>query len=230
MKVDFAGAPAYTVVYCILDAGEGVHAERGSMAFMSAGIQVKPALPGGVVRSFIRSRFAEETFVMVHFVSEQPQAWVALAPHFPGDVLVSEVDADGLYVESGCVLAVEDTVETSTRVANLQNVLVHEGATILHVSCPNGGTGKVLFSAYGSIERFELDPDQHLVVDTGFLVAWTPKMQMRVGPLAGFVSSAVTGEGLVAEFVGPGDVYLQTRSHHGQDSWIYPDRQQNTGK
>lgn len=225
MRVDFVGQPAYTAAYCIFEPGEGIHTERGSMAFMSSGVDVQAALPGGVVRSWLRSRFADETMVMVHFVGRQPGSWVAVAPKYPGDILVADVTDDGLYVESGSVLAMSDTVDVNVRPAKLQNVLIHEGVTILHVH----GAGKVLFSSYGSIERFTLEPGQAMVIDTGYLVAWTPSLEMRVGPLAGVVSTVLTGEGLVAEFTGPGDVYLQTRSPKGISSWIHPDHEQNTG-
>jgi uncharacterized protein (TIGR00266 family) len=223
--VDFVGNPSATVAYCILKKGEGIFAERGSMSFMSAGIDVRAAAPGGMVKSFVRQRFGEETFIMTHFTASQDEAWVAVAPNFMGDVLCAEIDETGLFIEQGCVLAISDTVEAAVRPSKFANVLLHEGITILHVK----GSGQALFSSYGSIEKFELTAGQTMIVDTGYLIGWTPDCQLQVGPLGGVAASIITGEGLAAQFTGPGDVYCQTRHHKGKTSWTYPDRAQNTG-
>lgn len=162
---------------------------------------------------------------MAHCVAAVHGAWVGVSPLYPGDILVNQLSGDGLYVEAGALLAMSDTVDVEVRPASLRNVALHEGATILRAT----GQGTVLFSAYGSIERIPLAEGAQLIVDTGHLVAWTPQTSMRVGPLTGVAQTVLTGAGLVAEFTGPGEVFVQTRSPQGIRSWIYADQPQAAG-
>lgn len=226
MDVKFVGAPAYTLAYCILAVGEGLHTERSSIALLSEGVEVRAALPGGPIKSLLRHRFGEESLIMAHCVAAVHGAWVGVSPLYPGDILVHDLTEEGLYVEAGSLLAMADTVDVEVRPASLRNVALHEGATILRAS----GQGTILFSAYGSIERVPLADGAQLIVDTGHLVAWTPSTAMRVGPLTGLTQTVLTGAGLVAEFTGPGEVFVQTRSPQGIRSWMYADQPQNSGQ
>ena len=51
-------------------------------------------------------------------------------------------------------------------------------------------------------------------MDTGHLVAWEGHMQynLRKAAKSGFFRSMMSGEGLVAEFTGPGEILIQTRN------------------
>ena len=72
----------------------------------------------------------------------------------------------------------------------------------------------LLISSFGAIHRKVLAPGEGYVVDTGHLVAWEGHMQynLRKASKAGFFRSLASGEGLVAEFSGPGEILIQTRN------------------
>ncbi len=75
------------------------------------------------------------------------------------------------------------------------------------------GAGVLLVSSFGAIYRKQLAPGERYVVDTGHLVAWegTTQYQLRKAA-AGFMSSLTSGEGIAAEFMGPGEILIQTRN------------------
>jgi uncharacterized protein (AIM24 family) len=52
------------------------------------------------------------------------------------------------------------------------------------------------------------------VIDTGHLVAWEGHMQynLRKAAKSGYFRSFLSGEGMVAEFNGPGEILIQTRN------------------
>lgn len=84
-----------------------------------------------------------------------------------------------------------------------------EGLFVLQVY----GTGLLLVSSYGAIHRKRLAPGERYVVDTGHLVAWEGTTQYQLRKAAsGFFRSMVSGEGIVAEFMGPGEILIQTRN------------------
>jgi uncharacterized protein (AIM24 family) len=73
--------------------------------------------------------------------------------------------------------------------------------------------GVLLVSSFGAIYRKRLAPGERYVVDTGHLVAWEGTMQYTLRKAAaGFFRSIVSGEGIVSEFVGPGELLIQTRN------------------
>ena len=78
---------------------------------------------------------------------------------------------------------------------------------------PVTGTGLLLVSSFGAIHRKRLGPGERYVVDTGHLVAWEGTTQYTLRKAAaGFFRSLVSGEGIVAEFMGPGEILIQTRN------------------
>lgn len=226
MRVSLNGQPSYTLAYCYLDQGESISCESGSMVVMSAGISVQAALEGGVVRSALRRTLGSESLVMARYTASAHGAWVAIAPRYPGDIAAVDVThGQELIVQTSSLLAHSQGVVVDVRFAGAQAVLMREGVSVLKVS----GVGVVLFSAYGALQSFTLQDGERIIVDTGHLVAWTSSCGLRVGPLSGVVSSALTGEGLVAEITGPGRVWIQSRAEQGIRAWLFPSRKHDTG-
>ena len=74
------------------------------------------------------------------------------------------------------------------------------------------GQGDLFISSYGAIHTIELPAGAGYVVDTGHIVAFESTMTYNVRGVGGMKQTLFSGEGLVAEFVGPGRLYLQSRS------------------
>lgn len=223
MHIDFAAQPAYTVAYLRLSVGEEIEVEPGAMVAMSSGVEVVGTTGGGVAKAAMRRVLGDEKFFMAKYRALVEGAWVALAPRFPGDVIAAPVSAGtDLMIQTGSFLAASSGVTTDIRYGGVGSVLQREGVTLLQAS----GEGQILICAYGGIQRFDLGAES-LIVDTGHLVGFTAGMGMRIGPLSGIVTSALTGEGIVAELTGPGSVYIQTRSEQTLRSWLFPEREQN---
>ena len=72
----------------------------------------------------------------------------------------------------------------------------------------------MLVSSFGAIHRRTLRPGEQYVIDTGHLVAWEGHMKydIRKAAKSGYLRSMLSGEGLVAEFTGPGEILIQTRN------------------
>jgi uncharacterized protein (TIGR00266 family) len=229
MEIRISSGPAYSIAQVLLDQGESIFSEPGAMvAFApSGGIAVSSGFSSGILASTVRKVFAQENLMSVKYTAVVAGAWVYLAPKFPGDIIDIKVHLDdAISVQSGSYLAHSDGVAIAGKVGSVQTVLLKEGATILQAK----GEGTLLIAAYGGIEQIPLGAGQQLVVDTGHLVAWSASISMRVGPLNGVVSSAMTGEGLVGELTGPGVVYIQTRAEQHLRSWLFPEHEQNVGR
>lgn len=227
MKVDVTSRPAYAIAYVRLSRGESVFAESGALVAMSAGVEASATLSGGLVQSVARRLVASESLVMARYTAHVEGGWVSLSPRFPGDVAsIDLTPSTPLYVQSGSLLGHGEGLEVGPAVGSLQSVALREGAIVLGAV----GHGPLLIAAYGGLERFDLNAGEQLVVDSGHLAAWSASLGFRVGPLKGVVSSTLTGEGIVAEFTGPGTVFVQTRAEQQLRSWLLPSRSHNEGR
>lgn len=227
MRVTRRCEPSYTIAYVQLEYEESILAISGAVAMMSAGIHASIAAPGGLTRSYIRRRFGDESFFMGRYTAKTHDAWVALAPTFPGDVHDLRVsEGNPLFIEAGNLLAYSEGITIDVKYAGLRNIVLHEGATVLHAR----GAGDLLLSAYGGVEHFELGDGDPVVVDTGHLVAWSESCGYAVGPLGGIIGSQLNGEGLVGQITGPGDLWVQTRAEQDFRRWLLPGREPSTGR
>ncbi|MFM7087922.1 MAG: TIGR00266 family protein [Candidatus Paceibacterota bacterium] len=223
MRVTYAGQPAYTIAYVTLSLNEEIEVESGALVAMSSGVRVVPTTGGGVAKAAFRKLLGEEKFFLAKYQALVEGAWIALAPKYPGDINTTELQlGKDLMVQTGSFLASSISVQTDVRYTGVAGVATREGVTMLHAT----GEGTLLICAYGALQKFEIK-NESIIVDTGHIVAFSANMGLRIGPLSGIVSSALTGEGLVAELTGPGEVYVQTRSEQSLKSWLFPNREQN---
>jgi len=134
---------------------------------------------------------------------------VTLAPGMPGDIAAIEMHNQTFFVQSSSYLAGDSSLVVDTKWGGAKSFFGGEGLFVLMVQ----GQGLLLVSSFGAIHRKTLEPGERYVVDTGHLVAWEGTTQYTLRKAAsGFFRSMVSGEGIVAEFTGPGELLIQTRN------------------
>lgn len=206
-EIKHAGSFALAVVK--LDAGQSVNAEAGAMVSMSSNVDLQSQMKGGVFGALKRAVGGESAFVST-FTAQGGPGEVALAPGTPGDIVGIEMRNQQFKVQSSSYLAGDTSLTVETKFGGAKSFFGGEGLFLLEVS----GNGLLLISSFGAIHRKVLAPGEGYVVDTGHLVAWEGHMQynLRKASKAGFFRSLASGEGLVAEFSGPGEILIQTRN------------------
>ena len=143
---------------------------------------------------------------------------VTFAPTLPGDVNETTLSGRDVLVQSGSYLAGSGDIEVDIKWGGAKSFFASEGLFLLRLS----GHGPVLLSSYGAIHRVPLDGRTPLVVDTGHVVAFDADLQWSVRKVSGLFTSLISGEGLVCEFNGRGEVWLQTRSSQAFLDWLLP--------
>ena len=179
------------------------------MVSMSANVDLQSQLQGGVMGALKRMMTRESLFVST-FTAVGGAGEVLLAPAVPGDVIGVDVSGRELLVQSSSWLASEMDVQLDTEFAGFRGLFAGEGLFFIRVS----GRGTALLSSYGAIVHRPVPAGARYVVDTGHVVAFDARMpyEVRRASRRGWLRSILSGETLVAEFAGPGEVWLQTRN------------------
>ena len=200
---------AFALAVLQLQAGQSIQAESGAMVSMSGTVDLQSELKGGVLGALKRAVGGESAFLST-FTAQRGPGEVTLAPAMPGDIAAIEMSQQTFYVQSSSYLGGDTTLQIDTRWGGARTFFSGEGLFVLQVQ----GTGLLLVSSFGAIHRRRLAPGEQYVVDTGHLVAWEGHMpyQLRQASSSGWLRSMASGEGIVAEFSGPGEILIQTRN------------------
>jgi uncharacterized protein (TIGR00266 family) len=200
--------PAFSLAVLKLQPEQSIMAEAGAMVSMSANIELQSQMKGGLFGALKRAAGGESAFVST-FTAHGGPGEVTLAPGAPGDIAAIEMNNQSFFVQSSSYLAGDASLNVDTKWGGAKTFFSGEGLFVLLVQ----GQGLLLVSSFGAIHRKTLQPGERYVVDTGHLVAWEGSTQYTLRKAAaGFFRSMVSGEGIVAEFTGPGELLIQTRN------------------
>jgi uncharacterized protein (TIGR00266 family) len=217
MQVDIQFRPSYSLAIVKLDPGERIRADSGAMVSHSAGVAVETKAEGGLFKSLGRAMLGGESFFQNFWVAGPQGGEVTLAPDLPGDITLIEMTGRPLLIQSGSYLASENGVDLSATLSG-KAFRAGEGVSMLETA----GAGKVLVSSYGAIFERTLGAGETYIVDTTHLVAFDATMGVQTQAVGGLKSTLLSGEGLVVQLTGPGQIYMQTRSPKALIDWIIP--------
>lgn len=211
MEYEFHTKPSYTMASVSLERGESLMAEAGAMVSHDSniGIETSRGDSGGLLSSVKRSVLGGESFFRNTFTAEDGPGEVSIAPVKPGDMDVFELVDESVIVQSGGYVASADGVEITTDVGDLDTFLGGEGLFFLKAT----GTGPLFLGSYGGLVKREIEAGESLTVDSGHLVAWDAEMSYRTRRVGGLKETLLSGEGLVMDFDGPGELWMQTRDY-----------------
>ncbi len=222
MQVVTSSGPAFAFGEITLPPGGRVRVEAGAMAMTRGDVQMATSTQGGFMKGLRRSLGGESFFV--NDFSSTTGGLVAVAAALPGDLTVARVSGGrSVLVQSGSWIASDPTVDVDAKWGGGKTFFSGEGLILLRCS----GEGDLLMSAYGAIRYAELAPGEAMTLDTGHVVAFDDTVQYKVRKAGSWKSTILGAEGLVTDFVGPGRVWLQTRSSADLIQWIQSKLPQN---
>jgi len=199
--------PSYSLLRLVMEPGESILAESGAMVSMTPNIQLQTQAKGGLFASLKRTVGGESFFINT-FTCAGSQGELTLAPSLPGDLMHVPMAGGTMMVQSGSFIASSPTINTDTSWAGAKGFFAKEGLFLLKCD----GQGDLFISSYGAIHMVELPAGAGYDVDTGHIVAFESTMTYNVRPVGGLKQTLFSGEGMVAEFAGPGRLYMQSRS------------------
>jgi uncharacterized protein (TIGR00266 family) len=217
MQTEVLYQPSYSICKVRMERGETIRGESGAMVSMDATITIQTQATGGLFKSLSRSFLGGESFFQNTFTAEA-DGEVLFAPKLPGDIMVMELAGRDFIVQSGSYLASSTTITVDSKWGGARSFFGGEGLFMLRCS----GAGTLITSSFGAIHKVTLEHGRRYTIDTGHIVAFDSHVPYSVRKVGSWKSTIFGGEGLVVDFTGPGDVYLQTRSQESFLSWLIP--------
>ena len=181
-----------------------IRVEPGALYFMHGNLEIKSSTGGGIIRGLMRRATTGESF----FVNEiHGQGEIYLEPTF-GHFILMELDKDTIIVDKGMFYAGLGKLEISASINKIAaGILGGEGWFQTKIT----GTGiAVLFSPVPMDELLEHELNNtKLSVDGNFALMREGSVKFSVEKSSKtWLSTSVSGEGLLQTFQGPGKVWL----------------------
>jgi uncharacterized protein (TIGR00266 family) len=218
MQVQVRHQPAFAVARLLLAPGEPAQVEAGAMLATSYGMHVQAQSHGGIMKGLGRAFLSGESFFISTYTAPQNGGWVDVAPNLPGDIQPINLDGNtGWCVTRGSWLASSHGVHTETRWGGFGKLFGGEGGFLTHAT----GQGQLLVACYGALETVNLQQGEMVTIDSGHVVAYADTVQSQTRKVSsGIIQSMKSGEGLVFDFAGPGQVLTQTRNPAALSAWV----------
>jgi uncharacterized protein (TIGR00266 family) len=204
MQINVMYRPAQSIAQVWLQPNEQVVAESGAMMGMSTNMQIQTQ-SGGLLKG-LKRLFGGESFFRNTFTAYGGPGEVLFTTPLCGDMTVLEAGQRQWFIQNSAYVASSPTVDVKTQ-SSFKGMFSGAGLFVLGTQ----GQGQVLIGAFGAIEPVMVNGN--MVIDTGHLVAWESTLTYKLGKSAsGWISSWLSGEGLVCHFQGQGQVYIQSRN------------------
>ncbi len=199
----------FPVVVCTLEAGETMITEGGGMSWMTPNMKMETSSNGGIGKMLGRM-VTKESLFQNNYTAQGGQGMISFASSLPGEVMALEIGPGKDYVcQKASFLASTSGVELSTFFQRKLGAGFFGGEGFIMQKL--SGNGIAFVEVDGSAIRYNLQPGQQLIVDTGHVVLMSSTCSMDVQTVKGVKNVLFGGEGLFNTVVtGPGEVILQT--------------------
>ena len=178
MRYEIQGEPM-PVVVCHLNNGESMITEKGSMVWMTDGMEMQTSA-GGLGKAFGRMFSGESMFQNI-YTCRAGQGMIAFASSFPGSIRAVEIAPDRPVIcQKSAFLAAEPGVQLSVFFQKKMGsgFFGGEGFIMQKLS----GRGMAFLEIDGSAVEYDLAPGERMIVDTGNLamvdagcsIPWSP--------------------------------------------------------
>lgn len=197
-----------------LNRGETVKIENGSMAYM-AGVEISGRMNShksglsGVLGAIGRSMTSGESMFITEASAVEDDAVLGIAPAVSGKITRLSVGQKQYRLNTGAFLACDPSVSYVMKKQSIGKALF--GGTGGLFVMETQGEGDILINAYGDLISVDVTPERPVTIDNEHVVAWDADLDYSIQVASGLFGFT-TGEGLVNEFTGNGQVLIQTRN------------------
>jgi uncharacterized protein (TIGR00266 family) len=219
MKYEIKYKPSYSMLVVSLEQNETITAESGAMTYMTPNIEVhtrkrEKSLLGSIGLAIIGG----QSFWVNDFTASNGQGEAAFVSAPVGDIETLQVKPDqGYVIQKSAYIASTESIDLDIKWEGFTKGLFGQGLFMIKAT----GNGTLFINTFGAVDKHTLTAGQTLVVDNFHLVAFSSSCNYKVTKFGGLKETLLSGEGLVTQITGPGDVYIQTKNLREFVEWLW---------
>lgn len=219
MKYEIKYRPSYSLLVVNLEQGETITGEAGAMTYMDPTIEPHTRKrEKGIIGSLGLAIIGGQSFWVNDYTAANGPGEVALVAAPVGDIEMLEVKPNqGYVIQKAAYIASTQGIDLDVKWEGFTKGLFGQGLFMIKVT----GNGNLFINTFGAIDKHSLLPGEKLIVDNFHLVGFTDTCSYEVKQLGGLKELVLSGEGLVVEVTGPGEVYLQTKNLAEFADWLW---------
>ena len=218
-KYEIKYQPSYSMLVLSLNEGQTVVAEAGAMTYMTPNIQVKTrAREKSLLGTLGISILGGQSFFVNDYSPNQGQGEIGLVSAPVGDIMRIDVARDrGYIIQKSAYVASSPTVNLDIQWQGFTKGLFGQGLFMIKTT----GEGELFINCFGAIDKHILRPDESIIVDNFHLVGFSDSCQYEIQKFGGWKETLLSGEGLVTQITGPGEVLIQTKNIQELVKWLW---------
>lgn len=219
MNFEIKYQPSYAMLVAKLNPGEQITAESGAMTYMTPNIEVRTRKrEKGFWSSLGLSLIGGQSFWVNDFIAANGPGEAGFVAAPLGDIKQLDVKPGaGYIVQKSAYIASTQGIDLDVKWEGFSKGLFGNGLFMIRAT----GNGQMFINTFGAIDTHELAPGQTLVVDNFHLVAFSESCSYKVTRIGGMKETLLSGEGLVTQITGPGEVYIQTKNIREFTEWLW---------
>lgn len=202
-----------------LEPGEAIMAEAGAMLYMTDAVTMETRLGVGAAEHSdtlgklwkgAKRMLAGDSLFMTVYTALHANGVVGFSAPYPGKIIPLNLEETGpMLCQRSTFLCANTTVDIDIAFTKRFGAGLFGGEGFILQKLT--GPGLAFAHAGGMVFPLDLQPGQHIQVDSGCLVAMSESVDYDIRLVKGIKTALFGGEGLFfAHLTGPGKVYLQS--------------------
>ncbi|MDR2719577.1 MAG: TIGR00266 family protein [Nitrososphaerota archaeon] len=219
MKFDVKYKPSYALLVASLEQGEAITAESGAMTYMDPTIDIRTRKrEKSLLGSLGLKLIGGQSFWVNDFTATKGPGEIAFAAAPVGDIERLDVaPGKGYIIQKSAYIASTSNIDLDVKWEGFTKGLFGQGLFMLKAT----GNGPLFINTFGAIDTHTLQAGQTLIVDNFHLVGFSDTCTYKVTRLGGLKETFLSGEGLVTQITGPGEIYIQTKNLQEFTEWLW---------
>jgi uncharacterized protein (TIGR00266 family) len=218
MEYEIKYRPSYSMLVVKMNPGETITAEAGAMTYMSPNIQIKTRARAGILDTIKVGVLGGQSLFVNDYTAVGGPGEMGLVAAPLGDIERLVLDGhNGYIIQRSSYIASDPTVDLDIKWQGFTKGIFGQGLFMIKTS----GRGNLFINTFGAIDRHHLSAGESLIVDNFHLVGFSDTCSYKVRKVGGLKEFVLSGEGLVVEITGPGDVLIQTKNLAEFADWLW---------
>jgi uncharacterized protein (TIGR00266 family) len=214
-KFEYEGPDGFKCIKILLNEGESIRADGGSMNYMSSNIKIKTTSGSNIFGAFSRILSGSTFFYNIFYNDKDKQGEINFSGVIPGNIGCFYIPkGKNFTLVNDTYICSTPNIEISTNI-KFGGFLLGYGLTFVDINSKLGD-GLIWGASFGNIIEKVLKPNESIKVDNGILFGFEENIELSTQSIGGLKSTLFSNEGLISEIRNNNNfetrIFLQSRS------------------